>query len=113
VLVAITQPAAAVSAVTANGTLSCSAATGTVTFSPPLTQNGSSKVVLKYYPRQCTTTATNLPPTEIFNGEDYLDLRGSRASNPFYGRITNIWRAQPEAVAKLEYFYLDIAVRYD
>jgi hypothetical protein len=100
VLVTIAQSAAAVSAVTANGTLSCSAAKGTITFSPPLTENGTSSGRLKYFPRQCTTTATNLPSTELIIGQDYIDLRGSSASNPGFGRIFNYWGGSlPAAVA--------------
>ncbi len=101
VLLTITQSAGAASGVTANGTLSCSTAKGTVTFSPPLTVNGTSKGALKYLPRQCTTTATNLPSTELIIGQDYMDLRGSAASNPGYGRIFNYWGGSlPTAVAK-------------
>jgi hypothetical protein len=66
VAAALAQSAPAVRSVTANGTISCGSATGTMTFSPPLTAKDKSKTSLTYYPAQCTTTVTNLPRNEIF-----------------------------------------------
>jgi hypothetical protein len=72
-LITAAQPAVASRAakIVANGSLNCPDAKGTITFSPPLTETGTSQIGVKYNPSSCTTTATNLPAGMIINGGDY------------------------------------------
>jgi hypothetical protein len=54
--------------ITANGTISCSGVTGKVTFSPPLTSEGTSPevVTMAVHETHCTTSGnTNLPSRKI------------------------------------------------
>jgi probable HAF family extracellular repeat protein len=62
-LTASSHPAAAASTaatVKAEGVVSASTVTGSVTFSPPLTDSSTSKATMVWYPRQTSTISTNV-----------------------------------------------------
>jgi hypothetical protein len=95
VLATVTTSSAAVSGITATGTLSCGAATGTLTFSPPLTSGNTSKAVLNYKPTNCTHSGGNLPSRiKIGFGRD----KGS-GSSPCLCIYINTWSSRQASIA--------------
>ncbi|HEX4059580.1 MAG TPA: hypothetical protein VHY58_01050 [Streptosporangiaceae bacterium] len=101
-LIAVTQPAVAAPAakIVANGSLSCPTLKGTITFSPPLTETGSSTGSIKYNPHKCTTTATNLPAGIIIGGGDgVVVLNYSLAHGAQWGIMPNWWTGGSLAIA--------------
>ncbi|MGH3159661.1 MAG: hypothetical protein ACRDNF_24245, partial [Streptosporangiaceae bacterium] len=86
VLATVTASSATVAGIKATGILNCSAATGTLTFSPPLTSGATSKAVLDYKPTHCTQADGNLSHIKIGFGSD----KGSGTS-PCFCIYINTW----------------------
>jgi hypothetical protein len=94
VLASVTASSSAVAGITATGTLKCTAATGTLTFSPPLTSGATSKVTLNYKPTHCTNSDANISRIKIGFGSD----KGS-GSSPCLCIYINTWKSPQAPVA--------------
>jgi hypothetical protein len=83
--------------VTATGALSSATVTGTITFSPALTESGSSTASLTYDPQNCTTMLSNVI---VNRGVDIIRMYpGSTFGTPLGAGYINTWTGIPGNIA--------------
>jgi len=83
--------------VIATGALSSTTVTGTITFSPALTESGSSTASLTYDPQDCTVIDSNVI---VNRGVDIIRMYpGSTVATPLGGGYVNMWTGSPGNIA--------------
>lgn len=96
-VVAAPGTASASGAITANGTITCNSITGSITFKPPLVNNGSAPETstAKITESGCTDTSTNLPAGTVVTGSVKTTLSNGSSTDSCTSLLTSSSESLP------------------